>query len=84
MAARLRKRQKSIAGPWGQFTPSHLYDFDGLCNPDCGSDDDDDSPRGDWLDFAPPPPPPTGAMLLVKRSIASMLNLLFFLLNLFS
>jgi hypothetical protein len=39
------------AGPWGPFTPSHLYDFDGLYDPDCGSDDDFDNPHGDWLDF---------------------------------
>jgi hypothetical protein len=38
------------AGPW-EFTPSHLYDFDGLYNPDCGSDDDLDDPHGDWLAF---------------------------------
>jgi hypothetical protein len=34
---------KDKAGPWGQFTPSHLYD-DGLYDPDCGSDDDFDIP----------------------------------------
>jgi hypothetical protein len=29
------------AGPW-EFTPSHLDDFDGLYDPDFGSDDDFD------------------------------------------
>jgi hypothetical protein len=29
----------------------HLYDFDGLHDPDCGSDDDLDNPHGDWLAF---------------------------------
>jgi hypothetical protein len=26
----------------------HLYDFDDLHDPDCGSDDDLDNPHGDW------------------------------------
>jgi hypothetical protein len=43
------------AGLWGQFTPSHLYGFDGLCDPHCvthcGSYDDFGNPHGDWLDF---------------------------------
>jgi hypothetical protein len=39
------------AGPW-EYTPSHLYGFDGLyADPDSGSDDDFDNPHGDWLDF---------------------------------
>jgi hypothetical protein len=38
-------------GPWWQFTPSHLYDFDDLYDPDRGSDDDFDNPHDDWLDF---------------------------------
>jgi hypothetical protein len=37
------------AGPWGQFTPSHLDNFDGLCDPDRGSDADFDNAHGDWL-----------------------------------
>jgi hypothetical protein len=38
------------AGPW-EYTPSHLCDFDSLCDPDFGSDDDFDNPHGDWLNF---------------------------------
>jgi hypothetical protein len=38
------------AGPW-EFTPSHLYDLDDLCDPDRGSDDDLENLHGDWLDF---------------------------------
>ena len=45
-----------------EFTPSHLYDLDGLYGPDFGSDGDFDNPYDDWLDFgwaggAPPCPP---------------------------
>jgi hypothetical protein len=36
-------------GLWGKFTLSHLYDFDDLYDPHCGSDDDFDNPHGDWL-----------------------------------
>jgi hypothetical protein len=43
----LESESKDKAGPWGQFTPSRLYDFDGLYDPDCGSDDDFGSPHGD-------------------------------------
>jgi hypothetical protein len=42
------------ARPW-EFTPSHLYNFDGLYDPDSGSDDDFGNPHGDPL--APPAPP---------------------------
>jgi hypothetical protein len=36
----------------GGFPPKkRLYDFDGLYDPDCGSDDDFDNPHGDWLVF---------------------------------
>jgi hypothetical protein len=30
----LESESEDKAGPWGQFTPSHLYDFDGLYDPD--------------------------------------------------
>jgi hypothetical protein len=47
-----RAHSEDKAGQWGQFTPApHLYDFDGLCDADCGFDDDFDNPHGDWLDF---------------------------------
>jgi hypothetical protein len=45
-----RESEEHKAGPW-EFTPSHLYDFDDLCDRDFGSDDDLDNPHGDWLDF---------------------------------
>jgi hypothetical protein len=39
------------AGP-RECTPSHLYDFNDLYDPDAfGSDDDFDNPHGDWLEF---------------------------------
>jgi hypothetical protein len=48
----LESESEDKAGPWGQFTPSHLYDFDGLYDPDRGLDDDFNNPHdGDWLDF---------------------------------
>jgi hypothetical protein len=47
----LESESEDKAGPWGQFTPSHLCDFEHLYDPDCGSDDDLDNPHGDWLDF---------------------------------
>jgi hypothetical protein len=47
----LESESEDKAGPRGQFTPSHLYDFDGLYDQDCGSDDHFDNPHGDWLDF---------------------------------
>jgi hypothetical protein len=48
----LESESEDKAGPWGQFTPSHLYDFDDLYDPDWGSDDDFNNPHdGDWLDF---------------------------------
>jgi hypothetical protein len=43
----LESESEDKAGPWGQFTPPHLHDFDGLYDPDCGSDDDFDNPHGD-------------------------------------
>jgi hypothetical protein len=46
----LESESKDKAGPWGQFTPSHLYDLHGLYDPDRGSDDDFNNPHGDWLD----------------------------------
>jgi hypothetical protein len=48
----LESKSEDKAGPWGQFTPSHLYDFDGLSfvyDPDCGSGGDFDDLHGDWL-----------------------------------
>jgi hypothetical protein len=44
----LESESEDKAGPWGQFTPSHLYGFDNLYDPDCGSDDDFDNPHDDW------------------------------------
>jgi hypothetical protein len=43
------KCEEHKAGPW-ECTPSNLYDFDGLYDPDFGSDDDFDNLHGDWLD----------------------------------
>jgi hypothetical protein len=47
----LESESEDKAGPWGQFTPSHLYDFDNLYDPDCASDGDFDNPHGNWPDF---------------------------------
>jgi hypothetical protein len=48
-----KKRKKNAGG----------HDFDGLYNPDRGSDGDFDNPHGDWLVFGPPPPPGGDAVM---------------------
>jgi hypothetical protein len=46
------KGEEHKAGPW-ERTPSHLYGFGSLCDPDFGSDDGFDNPHGDWIDYGP-------------------------------